>query len=717
MARYTSPEVLEMARAHSRAGRWDLCAQLCEAILRVEPQAAEALHLAGAARHQLGDPRGALDFFRRAVAVNPRNAQYQTNLGATWDALGELDQALVCFRRALELDPHMAAAHYNMANILRHAGRLDEAEAAYRRALAENPAFVSALINLSTLLSDQEQTAEALQCLERALSLKADSPEVLNNLGILYRDLGRAADAESCYRRAIGIAPNFAEAHCNLAALLKEHDRAAESETAYREALRLKPELFDALQGLGGLLREQSCLRQAADYYRQALRLQAKPLVRFELATLLPAVYASAEQVREVRTQLMADLAQLAGDGVRLDFCKTTPHTLFHLAYQGFNDRPLHKLVASLAVSGPADMPRRTRPAGQRLRVGFVCRLLHEHTVGQLWQNMIAGLAPARFEVFVWSSPANDAVTRRIRARADHWSPLPARAGFARQQIAAAGLDVLVFPEVGMDPGTWALASKRMAPVQCVGWGHPVTTGFPTIDYFLSSQLMEPADADDHYSERLVRFNRFGLCIDRPQLPRPAQRADFGLPEGRRLYGCLQSLFKIHPDDDPLLAEILRRDPGGELILLEGGAAPWRETLIQRFASTMPDVLPRVRFIPRQNAEDFLRLSSLMDVMLDPQHFSGGRTSYEALAVGVAVITLPSAFLRGRITLGIYRAMGIDDCIAADKRQYVELALRAAGDAEFRATLRAKLLSVADRFFDDRAAIDEFAQFLECAAG
>jgi len=208
----------------------------------------------------------------------------------------------------------------------------------------------------------------------------------------------------------------------------------------------------------------------------------------------------------------------------------------------------------------------------------------------------------------------------------------------------------------------------------------------------------------------------FGLAIRRPEIPAPATRADFGLPEGRRLYGCLQSLFKIHPDDDPLLAEILRRDPQGELILLDGTEPEWREELLRRFAKSMPDVVERVRFLRRQTSEGFLRLTGLMDVMLDPLHFSGGRTTCDALALGVPVVALPSGLLRGRITLGIYRAMGVDDCLAADKAQYVELALRLAGEPELRHAVREKILAGADRFFDDRTAIGQFEDFLDHAA-
>ena len=57
-----------------------------------------------------------------------------------------------------------------------------------------------------------------------------------------------------------------------------------------------------------------------------------------------------------------------------------------------------------------------------------------------------------------------------------------------------------------MDELSLQLAAQRLAPVQCNSLGHPETSGLPTIDYFLSSDLMEPLDAARHYTERLVRL-------------------------------------------------------------------------------------------------------------------------------------------------------------------------------------------------------------------
>ena len=72
-----------------------------------------------------------------------------------------------------------------------------------------------------------------------------------------------------------------------------------------------------------------------------------------------------------------------------------------------------------------------------------------------------------------------------------------------------------------MDPLMTQLAALRLAPIQCVTWGHPVTSGLPTVDYFLSSELMEPKDGQDHYSERLIRLPGIGVCYAKPVIPRP----------------------------------------------------------------------------------------------------------------------------------------------------------------------------------------------------
>jgi predicted O-linked N-acetylglucosamine transferase (SPINDLY family) len=328
--------------------------------------------------------------------------------------------------------------------------------------------------------------------------------------------------------------------------------------------------------------------------------------------------------------------------------------------------------------------------------------------------GLIEQLSRQRFDVTVFSVGASDEpLAIAIRQAADRFVPLSVALEPARQAIASADLDVLFYTDLGMDPITYSLAFSRLAPIQCVTWGHPVTSGIPAIDYFISSELLEDDRAQSQYTERLVRLKNLAVCYHRPTLSAGNKtRADFGLPPDATLYGCLQMLQKFHPDFDPLIADILRQDPDALLLLVRGLNRNWDDLLLKRFSRTLGDVLDRVRFLPRMSYDDFLWLTSLCDVMLDPIHFGGGNTSYEAFAFGVPVVTLPSPFLRGRISLALYRMMGIDDFTARDPETYIQLASSLGKNTPLRQAARDQILNRCPVLYHNQSGLRELETFL-----
>jgi predicted O-linked N-acetylglucosamine transferase (SPINDLY family) len=215
-----------------------------------------------------------------------------------------------------------------------------------------------------------------------------------------------------------------------------------------------------------------------------------------------------------------------------------------------------------------------------------------------------------------------------------------------------------------------------------------VTTGIPTVDYFLSCDRQEPADADEHYTERLVRFANKPHYFSPPQLIEPQlKREDFPLPADARWYVCHQTLFKIHPDFDRLTGAILRRDPRGRVVLFEGQQPQWTRLLQERLHRSIPDVVERVVFLPRLPYGDYLSFLELADVLLDTVHFGAGTTTYHALGLGVPLVTLPGAFSRGRGTDAAYRRIGVFDCVATDPEDYVRRAVAIANDRSLRETI------------------------------
>jgi CRISPR-associated protein Csy1 len=224
-----------------------------------------------------------------------------------------------------------------------------------------------------------------------------------------------------------------------------------------------------------------------------------------------------------------------------------------------------------------------------------------------------------------------------------------------------------------------------------------VTTGLSSIDYFLSADATEPPGAEAHYTERLVRLPGMGVCVQAPDRPANATRAEFSLPEDRHVYLCAQSLFKVHPDMDALLAKVAVRDPRALIVLFEDGRpqvdTAFRNRIEGVFAKHDLDPAFFLHIQRRCGYIEFLRFLTVADVMLDTPHWSGGRTSFDVMACGLAVVTLPGSFSRGRQTSGMLRLAGLDELIARDVDDYVERAVRIGSDRELRERLRSALIA------------------------
>jgi predicted O-linked N-acetylglucosamine transferase (SPINDLY family) len=265
-----------------------------------------------------------------------------------------------------------------------------------------------------------------------------------------------------------------------------------------------------------------------------------------------------------------------------------------------------------------------------------------------------------------------------------------------------------------MEPLSYILAFARLAPVQCVSFGHPNTTGIPTMDYFISNDLFEPPDAQSHYSEKLVQLRDLPTLAYyyKPKMPAgPATRESFGLPAEATLYVCPQTLYKLHPEFDDLLRAILARDSRALVVLIAGQFQEFAERLRQRFARTLPEGEQRIVFLPFMAFDRFMQLLCLADVILDSVHFNGMNSSLQAFAAGTPVVTLPGRFQRGRHTQAMYRKMGIIDCIAASAEHYVDVAVRIATDSPYRQALRERILARHHVLFEDPRVIGEFERF------
>lgn len=645
--------------------------------------------------HRAGNLPAAEQLYRQVLAATPERADAWNGLGVVAQQMRQHAQAVKLFERAIAINSNVAMYYSNMGVALHDLGYIAQAEASHRR----------------------------------ALSLVGDDAAIHNNLAIVLRDLGRTKDAQHHCLEAIRLRPEYSEAHNNLGNVYKDLNDFPRAQGCYEAALRLNPNYVPSIINLGVVYREQGMPRQAVSCFNRAMTLEPNDALRIKTAIVLPVIVDSFESMQLERAALQARFETLRTERLSVDDpVVRIGMTVFYPPYQGFNDVQIQAVIGEVmlkatpslgAIAPHCQGPRAPKPAGERLKIGFLSSYLYEHTIGKLNAGFIRHFDRSRFHVTVFRFAGHDdEVARYINEKADAVVTLSGVLALAREQVAREQLDLLFYPDLGMDPVTYFLAFARLAPVQCVTWGHPVTSGIPNIDYFISGTDLEPAGAESHYTEQLVRIDNLPTFYYWPKVEGPERtRADFGLDPEAHLYLCPQSLFKIHPEFDSILRQILRADPAGRFVLLRGQQAYWTTILDQRFQHSLGEQARQVVWVDRQGRDDFIRLLSVADVILDPIHFSGGNTSYEAFSVGVPIVTLPGGYMRSRVTYACYRKMGMLDCVAASADEYVRLAVRLGTDPAWRAEMRAKIEANRARLYEDMTAVreleDVFARLIQ----
>jgi len=545
-----------------------------------------------------------------AISMTERYPQHELGwkaLAVMFMHIGRSADALMPMQKAASLLPYDAELHFNLGNILWDLGRLDEAASSYQRALQRNPNYAEALSNLSNVLHGMGRLGEAEASCRRTIQFMPRNAGVHYNLGRILHDMDRFEEAITSYQQALGIKPDYVEAHNNLGYTLKVLGRLDEAAACCQQVLRIRPDYAEAHNKLGHTLYDMGRLDEAVASFRRTLEIRPDCFAyAADTHLMLPIIPESVEDIASWRERYQSGVSVLETDNF-----VDTPDDLylhsFYLAYHNRNDRPL--IWQAPAISN------------RRIRVGFLSEYLVEHTIGKLYQGLIRYLDRNRFEVVVihTTKAKQDNFRQSLNALADKSITLPVSLWMQQQAIAAENLDVLFYPDIGMASSTYSLAYARLAPVQAVSWGHLDTTGLDTVDYFVSATSIEPEDAEDHYTERLIRLNRLP-CFYQPLIV-PTQKSDraaMGLPETGTLYGCPQSLFKFHLDFDAVLTTIAEGGPTGRIVVLEGRNPTIGGLLKARWAKNFPILLERVLFLPRMPQDRFMTLMAHVDVLLDP---------------------------------------------------------------------------------------------------
>ncbi len=577
-------------------------------------------------------------------------------------------------------------------------GDLGGAEALYRTLIQDRPSEAEPLRLIGLIALETGRTAEAAAWIDAAIRLAPDQAASHRARGDCFRSLGDWERAIASYRHALALDPGLPGVHGNLGIALREADDQSGALDSLARGIAEDPTDFG--------LRLNHCMAHIPLFYDEAT----------EIGRSRAAYEAALEDLSRLVAGLPVPMRRAAAGAVGA----AQP---FYLPYQGQDDSTLQRrygaLVAALVAGDPAPpLAQPRRHPGGRLRVLIASAFFHRHSVwSAITHGWLERLDPDRFEVIGLDLTGVGTKLGVTAGRACIVAgPRPIAGWLAA--IRDATPDVLIYPEIGMDPISLQLAAHRLAPVQCAAWGHPVTTGLPTLDYYLSADLLEPPDGDRHYSETLVRLSGLGCSPDPVALPgAPKARAELGLPGEGVLYFCGQTLFKYLPDYDRLLIAIARAVPDARFVFFHGlGHRALSGRLLRRlhgaFAAAGLDPDRHVVIRDRVDPSGFATFLAAFDVFLDSIGFSGFNTALSALAAGLPVVTHAGPFMRGRLAAGLLWRMGLSELVADDLDGFVARAVELGRDAARRRHLRDAIRPRLDRVYDADAAIRSLESFL-----
>jgi predicted O-linked N-acetylglucosamine transferase (SPINDLY family) len=672
----------------------------------------------------------ACELYRKAVQAAPDYAKAHVNLGIGLEAQGDLDGAMRCFEDALAADADDPFAGYNLGNHLYRRGELERAERLFRAALRARPDFAEALVMLANVLDSRGEAAAAFAALESAVRLRADYASLFfrqrcESANSLVRQ-GRLEQAVERYREALRFKADSLDAQYGLAAALRHLGRHDEATAAFETAMRLTPHSAQGYYQLANAFRDADRNGEALDCLRRAIALDPEYAdARRALAMYqLPAVHGP-EDPQQSRAAFSRELEALdhwydATRGAK-GFESVGNVQPFLLAYHEADNRELlqrHGGLCSRLMGAWADaaaLPRPARGSGGAVRVGVVSNFFSNHSV---WSAIVLGwfaqLDRERVALHAfYLRTQEDDETRFAASRAAHFESGSRDLRAWADAILRQRLDVIIYPEIGMDAMTLKLASLRLAPVQAATWGHPQTTGLPTIDYYLSAAAFEPDDAQSHYSERLVALPGVGCHYSAKALP---QAEPVGLDSTRPLAVCPGAPFKYAPQHDALLVEIARR-AGCRLVFFTFNVNPdlsrkLRQRLEQAFARRSLKLDDYSSFIPWQSGPAFFGVLGRASVFLDTIGFSGFNTAMHAVQCTLPIVARDGRFMRGRLASGILKRMGLGELVAASDDEYLSLAVKLMAEPAYRESIRKRMRVAQAALFEDLAPIRALEQFL-----
>jgi predicted O-linked N-acetylglucosamine transferase (SPINDLY family) len=539
-------------------------------------------------------------------------------------------------------------------------------------------------------LYEQKRLDEAEPALAQLLKVTPGDHDAWTLYGHVLLARGQPLRAETAYRQAVQVNQRAFNARVNLGVLFSGRGDYSKAGAELEAALAVEPDHPLALRNYGGVLRCLGQLHKAEQTLRRAIEVDPRDGgARTNLGLVLADLGRNDDALEHLRAAV--DITPQGDNG---------HHALLFTMNYASRVTPedvaaAHRRFGAMVEARSQVLPRPPVASGRPLRVGFVSGDLRRHSVAFFLEPLLQHLPEQGFELHAYATcDLQDEITVHLR---EHLTGFTVVHGMGDRAIAervqADGIDILVDLSGHTAHNRLGVFAYRPAPVQLTYLGYPNTTGLTRIDYRITDEECDPTGTTEQlHTEQLMRLAGGFLCFRPPQpCPRPAPPPS---TTGEPLtFGSFNAVTKLSDDVLALWVRVLHAAPDARLYIkhthLSSSAA--RAALEARLRA-LGAPLHRIELAGKiPDSASHLAAYGRVDVALDAYPYHGTTTTFEALWMGVPVVSLVGRNHVSRVGVSLLRRAGIADLLVNDGDAYVERALAIARDVARRTELRTSL--------------------------
>ena len=322
------------------------------------------------------------------------------------------------------------------------------------------------------------------------------------------------------------------------------------------------------------------------------------------------------------------------------------------------------------------EIPKLENNNDKRINIGFVSADIRDnHSVTYFLKTVLLNYDKQKFKIFLFlNSNKNDETTKNFKDLVDTSIDIHELNDIeAITKIRNLKIDI-IFDMMGVTSDyRLALFKNRLAPIQISWCGFCNTTGIDQMDYLIADKNVIKSNEEDLYSEKIIYLSNIWNCHvgfkqEKSEYPPPYKNNNY------ITFGSFNNFKKINDEVINTWSTILKKVKNSKLIL-KGSSKASSSLLLKKFESN--NVLSSIKLLPfKKNFKNHLIEYTNIDLALDTFPYNGVTTSFEAIWMGVPVLTIKGYNFNSRCGESINKNLKMQNLIAENKEDYILKAIK-----------------------------------------